>query len=93
MSLQPMREVEFHIGHGTPVSNFHTTAYVSSLNNSVFDDNKKIIVVGDITSCGDPAVIGSPSVFINNRAIHRTTDATGGHGPWIPNQAALSNSK
>lgn len=49
------------------------------------------IRVSDSTSCGDPAVQGSPDTLINGIPAHRVTDATGGHGSWVPN-AALQGS-
>lgn len=91
MSQPIVRENDEHIGHGTPVANFHKTQYVSTVNGSVFANSRKVIVVGDNTTCGDPAVVGSSSVFIDGHPIHRVADGTGGHGPWIPNQADVND--
>lgn len=84
-----VREDDLHIGHASSSPNpFHRTAYIATKNSTVFVNNKLAIVVGDKTACTDPAVEGSPNVFINNFAAHRLGDATGGHASWRPNAAS-----
>jgi uncharacterized Zn-binding protein involved in type VI secretion len=83
-----VREGDKHVGHASFTPNpFHQTAYVSSNQSTVFVNGKLAIVKGDQTGCGDVAVGASSSVFINGIAVHRKSDATSGHGSWIPNSA------
>ena len=83
-----------HYGHASPTPNpFHQTPYVSSKQEKAFAENKKIIVKGDKTACTDPAVGASTKVFAENIGVHRRTDATGGHGSWVPNAAKTGSSK
>lgn len=79
-----------HIGHASPTPNpFHKTAYSSAGQYKVFAHGKLVVTnAGGFTVCGDPAVGGSSKVFINNKAVHRKGDATGGHGSWVANAAA-----
>ena len=51
-------------------------------------NSAKVVRIGDVTGCGDPAAGGSPNVFANNIAVHRIGDATAGHGSWVPNASA-----
>ena len=77
--------LDLHIGHASPSpSPFHQTAYAVG-SPDVYANNAKVVRIGDTTSCGDPAVAGSGTVFVNNIAIHRKRDATGGHASWVPN--------
>ena len=79
--------VDRHVGHASPTPGpFHQTSYSTGSPN-VNTNNEKTVRIGDTTSCGDPAVVGSASVFVNGIAVHRKGDATGGHGSWVPNQA------
>jgi uncharacterized Zn-binding protein involved in type VI secretion len=83
--------VDDHIGHASPSPNpFHRTSYEEG-SSSVYVNGEKAVRIGDKTYCGDPATGGSPSVFINNIAVHRTTDPTGGHGTWPGNSAATGS--
>jgi len=83
--------LDIHVGHASPTPNpFHQTAYASG-SPDVFVNNEKVVRIGDVTYCGDPAVGASPNVFANNIAIHRQFDATGGHGSWVPNSAATGS--
>lgn len=50
------------------------------------------IRTGDSTSCGDPAIVGSPDTFVNGLPQHRLGDGTGGHGSWSANAAATGSS-
>jgi len=80
-----------HIGHASPTPNpFHDTAYEQG-SPDVFTNNEKTVRIGDTTYCGDPADEGSPNVFINEIPVHRRTDATAGHGSWVPNAAATGS--
>lgn len=86
-----VREDDMHIGHASPTpSPFHQTLYVAS-QSTVFVNNKLAIVKGDMTSCGDPAVGSSATVYIGGTLVHRLGDATGGHGSWVPNAAATAS--
>ena len=38
-----------------------------------------------------PYATGSGDVFVNDIAVHRQGDATGGHGSWVPNAAATGS--
>ena len=83
-----------HIGHASPTPNpFHKTSYVSSRQTKVFAEGDRVIVEGDKTGCGDPAVGKSSKVFANSIGVHRKGDATGGHGSWVPNAAATGSTK
>lgn len=79
-----------HQGHAGPNVPFHKTSYGRGSPN-VFTNNDATVRIGDTCVCGDPAVAGSGTVFVNNRAVHRRGDATGGHGPWRPNAAATGS--
>jgi len=80
-----------HVGHGSPTPNpFHKTSYAQGSPN-VFTNDAKTVRIGDTTACGDPATGGSPNVFVNNIPVHRKGDATGGHGSWVPNNAATGS--
>jgi uncharacterized Zn-binding protein involved in type VI secretion len=83
-----VREGDKHVGHASATPNpFHQTAYVSSLQSSVFVNGKLVIVKGDKTGCGDEAVGAASSVFVNGIPVHRKFDSTSGHGSWFPNSA------
>ena len=84
--------LDVHVGHASPTPNpFHQTAYTGGSPN-VSINGAASIRVGDKTSCGDPAVVGSSTVRVNGIAIHRVGDATGGHGSWVPNAASTGSS-
>jgi len=84
-------DVDAHEGHASPSPGpFHQTSYNEG-SPDVFTNEKATVRIGDTTVCGDPASEGSPNVFINNIAVHRRTDATGGHGSWVPNAAATGS--
>lgn len=87
-----VRQGDVHVGHASPTPNpKHTTPYVGG-STDVFINSKNAIRAGqDKTSCGDPAVAGSPNVFINGSPVHRRNDATGGHGSWVANAAASAS--
>ena len=83
---------DVHIGHASPSPNpFHQTSYATG-SPDVFTNDSATVRIGDVTSCGDPAVGASPNVFANNIAVHRLGDATAGHGSWVPNAAATASS-
>lgn len=78
---------DMHIGHLCPeIPDFHKTAY-STGSSDVLTNGLKTVRIGDVTVCGDPAVVGSSTVFVNGKAVHRKGDATGGHGCWVPNKS------
>jgi len=79
-----------HQGHAGPKVPFHKTSYGSGSPN-VFTNNDATVRIGDTCACGDPAAAGSGTVFVNNIPVHRQGDATGGHGPWVPNAAATGS--
>ena len=80
--------LDSHIGHSSPTPNpFHKTTYATGSPN-VFVNGAAAVRIGDLTSCGDPAVGGSSTVFINGIAVHRQGDAKGGHQSWVPNASA-----
>lgn len=77
-----------HVGHASPTPNpFHQTAYKTG-SPDVYTNDEKTVRIGDTTACGDPAKAGSPDVYANNIKVHRKSDATGGHGSWVPNKAS-----
>lgn len=75
---------DYHIGHNGD-GGFHRTTYVGSSN--VFINSKRVVIVDDLTTCGDRAVEGSSTIFINNKPVHRTGDATSGHDSYHANEA------
>ena len=80
--------LDSHVGHASPTPNpFHKTAYASGSPN-VNTNGAATVRIGDATSCGDPAVGGSGTVFVNGIGVHRQGDGTGGHGSWVPNASA-----
>ena len=84
-------ELDKHIGHASDTPNpFHSTAYDEG-SPDVYTNSKKTVRIGDKTICKDPATGGSTTVFVNNIGVHRTGDATGGHGSWVPNSAATGS--
>jgi hypothetical protein len=92
-----VRQGDSHIGHASPTPNpFHQTTYVSG-QGKVYADGILVIRKGDSTSCGDPAVGSASKCYAgepgNMKLIHRISDATGGHGSWVPNAAATGSGK
>ena len=80
--------LDSHVGHASPTPNpFHQTAYATG-SPDVYVNGAKVVRIGDITSCSDPASAGSSTVFANGIGVHRKGDATGGHASWVPNQSA-----
>lgn len=79
-----VRLYDTHIGHSGSNVPFHKTYYAAGSPN-VFANGRNVIRKGDRCACGDPAVGCSSTVFANNIPVHRKSDATGGHGPWVPN--------
>jgi uncharacterized Zn-binding protein involved in type VI secretion len=80
-------DLDRHFGHASPTPNpFHQTNYAEGSPNT-FCTGKNIVRIGDKTYCGDPAVEGSQTVFVNGIGVHRRYDGTGGHGSWVPNYA------
>jgi len=76
-----------HVGHASPTPNpFHQTKYVAS-QTSVFAGLGNVIRDGDATSSGDPVVGTSPNVYCEGELVHRSGDATGGHGSFPANSA------
>lgn len=87
-----VRQGDSHAGHASPTPNpFHKTTYVSSAQTKVYANSRRVIVDGDKTGCGDPAVAFSSKCYAGTKLIHRLGDATGGHGSWVPNQAATAS--
>ena len=87
---QPVTRVglDQHVGHASPTPNpFHKTPYATG-SPDVITNGALTTRIGDVTSCGDPAVAGSGTVFVNGIPVHRLGDATGGHGSWVPNASA-----
>jgi hypothetical protein len=86
-----VREDDLHVGHASATPNpFHRTTYKHS-QTTVFINSKLVIVEGDRTGCGDPAVGTSPNVYVGGIKVHRLGDATGGHGSWSPNSASTAS--
>ena len=84
-------DIDTHEGHASPSPGpYHQTSYNEG-SPDVFTNEEATVRVGDTTVCGDPADIGSDTVFINNIPVHRKGDATGGHGSWVPNAAATGS--
>ena len=91
---QPVTRVglDQHVGHASPTPNpFHQTPYATGSSN-VITNGAQTTRIGYVTSCGDPAVAGSGTVFVNCIPVHRLCDATGGHGSWVPNASASGSS-
>lgn len=88
-----VREGDVHAGHASPTPNpFHQSSYGAS-QSRVYADGSLVILKGDSTGCGDPAVGASPRVFVDGTPVHRLGDGTGGHGSWVPNAAASASSR
>lgn len=86
------RAGDAHIGHASPTPNpFHQSTYNASVTHT-YADGIKVIVKGDTTGCGDPAVGAASHVYAEGILVHRIGDATGGHGSWVPNAAAGGSS-
>ena len=84
--------VDTHIGHESPTPNiFHQTPYATG-SSDVITNDQQTVRIGDVTECGDPAINGSSTVFINDLGVHRKDDPTGGHASWIPNASASGSS-
>lgn len=80
-------ETDTHVGHDSPTpSPFHKTSYVAG-QTTVHVNNKPVIRKTDKTSCGDPAVGSSGTVYAEGKLVHRKDDATGGHGSFVANKA------
>lgn len=91
MPGQVRRILDRHIGHASPTPNpFHQTRYATASPN-VFVNGYGAVRIGDVCFCTDPAIVGSPDVYVNGIKTHRKYDATGGHQSWVPN-AALTGS-
>ena len=85
--------LDSHAGHASPTPNpFHKTAYTGGSPNVNTNGAATIRKGKDATSCGDPATGASTTVFVNGKGIHRSGDATGGHGSWVPNNATGGSS-
>jgi uncharacterized Zn-binding protein involved in type VI secretion len=83
------RLTDKHEGHASPTpSPFHKTSYVGGSPDVFANDLNVMRANADFTSCGDPAIGGSGTVFVNTKKVHRIGDATGGHGSWVPNASA-----
>lgn len=81
------KNVDVHEGHESSTPNpFHQTSYNEG-SPDVFTNNESTVRIGDTTICGDGAAEGSATVYANNIAVHRKTDATTGHGSWPANAA------
>lgn len=53
--------------------------YLSSGNATVFVNGNPGVVVGDLLSCGEIAIEGSSTVFINGKGVHRLGDKCDSH--------------
>ena len=68
-----------HIGHASPTpSPFHSTPYASGSPN-VLTNGSPTVRIGDTTGCGDPAVGGSGTVFVNGIGVSRQGDNNTSH--------------
>jgi len=57
----------------------HTNSPYASNSNTVLINGLSAIAIGDATLCGDIAITGSGTVFINGRAAHRNGDLLDNH--------------
>tara|TARA_B100001059_G_scaffold213064_1_gene228632 strand:- start:538 stop:918 length:381 start_codon:yes stop_codon:yes gene_type:complete len=81
MANRPVARVgDFHVGHfclGTGAG-FHATPFITGSTN-VLTNSRFTCKMGDVTICGDKAISGAGSVFVNGKPILRMGDATSGH--------------
>jgi uncharacterized Zn-binding protein involved in type VI secretion len=57
----------------------HINSPYASNSNTVLINGLSAIAIGDATLCGDIAITGSGTVFINGRAAHRNGDLLDNH--------------
>lgn len=87
-------DLDKHNGHASPTpSPFHRSAYKNANQSKVYAHGKLVVVKGGSTTCGDPADGASEKVFAMGIGVHRKTDATSGHGSFVPNAAATGSNK
>jgi len=86
------KTIDTHSGHArlVPAAPFHRTNYVGG-SDDVQVNGFGVITVGDKTACGDIAKEGSPTVFVNKKAVHSLGDATEGHDGWLGSFAATGS--
>ncbi len=86
--------IDSHIGHFSTTPNpSHKTKYVVAGQGKVTAEGGLAVTTGGSTACGDNAVGGSSKVTAGGYAVHRTGDATSGHGSWIANAADTGSPK
>lgn len=86
--------IDSHIGHASPTPNpFHKTKYVVAGQNKVSAEGGLVVTNAGSTACGDNAVGGSSKVTAGGNPVHRTGDATSGHGSWVANAASSGSTK
>ena len=86
--------IDSHIGHFSTTPNpSHKTKYVVAGQSKVSAEGGLVVTTGGSTACGDDAAAGSSKVTAGGYAVHRTGDATSGHGSWIPNKADSGSTK
>jgi uncharacterized Zn-binding protein involved in type VI secretion len=87
-----IRAGDFHVGHLDPKTplTFHKAPYVAT-QLKVLAVGSPVVATGDLTTCGDSAVLGSVKVMCGGRPVHRVGDTTSGHAPFfLPNFADVS---
>jgi len=81
MANRPVTRVgDFHVGHfclGTGTG-FHATPFITG-STSVLTNGRFTCTMGSVTVCGDKAITGAGSVFVNGKPILRMGDGTSGH--------------
>jgi len=86
--------IDSHIGHFSTTPNpFHKTKYVVAGQGKVTAQGGLAVTTGGSTACGDDAVGGSSKVTAGGYAVHRTGDATSGHGSYVANAASAGSDK
>jgi len=63
------------IGGGTP----HINSLYANNSNTVFINDLPAVGVGDTTECGEVAITGSSTVYINGKAAHCNGNALDSH--------------
>jgi uncharacterized Zn-binding protein involved in type VI secretion len=86
--------IDSHIGHASPTpSPFHKSKYNVAGQGKVTAEGGLVVTTAGSTSCGDDAVGGSSKVTAGGYPVHRTGDATSGHGSWVANAASSGSTK
>ena len=75
------------LGGGSP----HINSPYASNSNTVLINGLSAIAVGDVTQCGEIAITGSSTVYVNGRAAHCNGNMLDSHEySWTPSVCVAS---